>query len=288
MWPASELPARRRVISYYLAALALFAAACREKVDSTGKPFALGRFRLHTYPSGAKVWVDGVLKVDATPATLVLPEGEYVLRMQATGAEAIEKTIEIEAGESQQFTFNIPKPREATIAIRSDVVGADVRINGYRRGATPLAPVVTRPGPVDITLTTPNGRAKSIRTTLEIGEQRIIEAFFDPAMTKEGEDEDAELLESRPEPQGFVTVAVKPDSLVYTDEEKPLGESPLERMPMKPGEHELVLRSLDGRYEKRVTVSVEEGQLAVFRFQLRDEDQRPGWKPPAKDAGLAR
>ncbi|MCK6544785.1 PEGA domain-containing protein [Myxococcota bacterium] len=264
---------------------ALATAACKEKVDSTGKPFEVGRFRLHTYPPGAKVWVNGELKVEATPATLVLPEGEYVLRMQAPGAVAIEKTIEVEAGESEQITFNIPKPPEATIAIRSDVVGADVRINGYRRGATPLAAVVTKPGPVDITLTTPTGRAKSIRTTLEIGEQKLIEAFFDPVMSKEGDDEDAELLESRPEPQGFVTVAVKPDSLVYTAEEKVLGESPLVRHVMKPGEHELVLRSLDGRYEKRVTVTVEEDQHAVFRFQHRDEDQLPGWKPPPKDAG---
>lgn len=273
--------------------IALCALACvtlsacaREKLDRHGKPIEIGRCRLHTYPAGARVWIDGKLEVEATPATLVLPAGEYHLRIQAPGAEALEHTLEIEAGESKDLTLNLPKAPEATIAIRSDVVGADVRINGYRRGATPLSPAVTKPGPVDITITSPNGRAKSVRTQLAIGEQKLLEVFFDDVMSTPETDEGPR-LESRPEPRGYLTLGVKPDGVVLTAEEKRLGETPLMRLPLPTGEHELLLRSLDGRYEKRVIVELEADQTAVFRFQFRDEDQVPGWKPPPKDAGAA-
>jgi PEGA domain-containing protein len=269
-----------------IALVAVSIPACKDsKVDARGRPVDVGRLRLHTFPAGAKVWIDGALKIDSTPATLVLREGKYRLRIQAPGAEALERDIEIEAGQVDELTINIPKPPEARIAVFSDVVGADVRINGYRRGATPLDPVVTKPGGVDITVTTPNGRAKSVRTELAIGEQKRIEVLFDRVASGPEESEPAHPKnESLPDPKGYLTLGLKPDGTVYTEEGEKIGDTPIVRKPMDPGEHALVLRSLDGRYEKHVTIDLEADQAGVFRFQFRDEDQVPFWKPTAKDA----
>ena len=53
------------------------------------------------------------------------------------------------------------------------------------------------------------------------------------------------------------------------------------------GEHALVLRSKDGRYEKRVSVEVNPNRNAVYRFMLRREDEVPGWSPAlTPDGGL--
>jgi hypothetical protein len=255
-------------------------------LDRQGHAITSGTLRLHTFPKGARVWVDGRLDVEATPATLVLPEGRYHLRIQAQGADAVERDIEIEAGASREITMNIPKPPDATITVFSDIVGADVRINGYRRGVTPLTRVVTRPGSVDITVTTPNGRARSVRTDLAIGEQKWIEVSFDKIRSLSDAESDRPILESRPAPKGFVTLGVKPDGEIWTEEGERLGETPIVRRPMDPGEHALMLRSSDGRYEKHVTIEVEADQAPVFRFQFRDEDQVPGWRP-TKDGGEA-
>lgn len=265
--------------------LAGVCCSCRNKVDAQGNKVEVGRIRLHTFPAGARVWIDGVLKVEATPATLVLKEGEYQLRIQAPGAEAIERELKVSAGDVETLNVNIPKPPDARVSVISDVAGSDVRINGYRRGATPLSGVITKPGSIDVTVTTPDGRAKGVKSSLEIGEQKVIEIFFDDVASNP--EDDRPIIESRPEAIGWVTLGMKPDGLVYTDEEKLLGETPLTKHVFSPGEHVLFLRTADRRYEKRVTIVVEAEQHAVLRFQLRDEDQVPGWKPPP-DAGVQR
>lgn len=263
--------------------LALLFAACGQKVDREGKPIEIGRLRLRTFPAGARVWIDGELKIEATPATLVLKAGQYHLKLQAPGAEALERIVEIEAGQIEELTLNIPKAPEAKVSVFSDVAGADVRINGYRRGATPLEGVVTKPGVIDVTVTTSDGRAKGLRAELAIGEQKHLEIDFEEIASKV-ESAAAPTLDCRPPARGFVTLGLKPDGKVYTEDDQLVGETPLTRHPFPPGEHALLLRSLDGRYEKRVVLFVEEDQHAVVRFQLRDEDQVPGWVPPL-DAG---
>jgi hypothetical protein len=258
-------------------------AGCKNKVDAQGNKVEVGRVRLHTFPPGARVWIDGELKVEATPATLLLKEGKYRLRIQAPGAEALERDLSVEAGDVEQLTVNIPKPPEARVTVISDVAGSDVRINGYRRGVTPLSGVITKPGPIDVTVTTPDGRAKGVKTDLAIGEQKQIEIFFDEIASKP--EEERPTNESRPDPIGWVTLGMKPDGMVYDANEKLLGETPLVKLSFAPGDHDLTLRTVDGRYEKKVTIVVEADQHAVLRFQLRDEDQVPGWKPPP-DAGV--
>jgi len=236
-------------------------------VDSEGNPITVGRFRLRTFPTGAKVWIDGELKVQATPATLLLPEGEYHLKMQLDGAEAFEKTISIEAGKSKDFTFNIPKPPDATISVLSDVPDAKVRINGYTRGRTPLDKAITRPGRIDITVTTFDGRAKSISGYLKRSEQKVINVRFA---------ESATVTDARPHPPapGLVTIGLRPPGQVLDRDRRPLGETPLRQLRLPEGEHQLILRadSEEGPLERRVRVDVEAGKTATYRFRLWDAD----------------
>ena len=242
-------------------------------LDADGRPITLGRVRLRTYPKGAQVWIDGQLEVVHTPATLVLSEGPHHLKIQAPGAAAIERKLYVRAGTSRDLDLRIPAPPDARIHVFSDIVGADVRINGYRRGATPLIGAVTKPGPVDITVTA--GReARSRQTSLVIGEQKTIEVFFGAGPHPLGPGVcPIEPKVCRPAPKGFLTLGMKPDGRVEFADGRSVGATPIVRHALEPGTYELVLRSDDGQYVRPVKLRIEAGKTAVFRFQLTKADR---------------
>ena len=247
---------------FFVAAL-IGAAACRPTAyDKDGKPITLGRYRIYTYPTGAKVWVNDELKVVATPATLILPEGEYALRIQKDGAAPMTTTIHVAAGTSKSINLRIPQPPDATLTVLADVAGADVRINGYRRGATPVFNAVTRPGPVDITITTADLRARSVRTQLGLSEDTSTAAISG--------------VDGGAAPRGLLTLGLQPKGTVTTVDGRKLGDAPLVRYPMDPGEHTLVLTSHDKARTRTVTLTVEPGEHAVYRFMLKQEDELRG------------
>src|SRR5262249_33474919 len=153
----------------------------------------------------------------------------------------------------QEVTFDIPSPPPATVTVRSDVSGAKVRINGYMRGQTPLDRAVTRPGPLDITVTTADGRARSIQGTLAISEQKTFEVRFDEKDGSAAPDI-SEL--------GRLTLAFTPTGPVLNAKGDLIGESPLDAVPMRAGDHQLILRSADGRYQRAINISIEPNKTA--------------------------
>lgn len=264
-----------------LACLLLFVGCQPTVYDSEGKPITLGRFRLRTYPKGATVWINDELKVERTPATLVLPAGTYALRIQAPGAEALLHEITVEAGRSKELSLRIPPSPPSMLRVLSDVVAAEVRVNGYRRGDTPLIGAPTTPGWVDLTVTAGN-QAKSTRFRLGVGETKTIEVFFGDVQCSAELPALAPLvLQSLPKGRGLLTLGVSPKSVVSDDEGHVLGTAPLVELPMDPGEHQLVLRSLDGRYERHVNIEIDEETPAIYRFQLGADDEVLGWRPDA-------
>lgn len=264
-------------------ALLFVLVACKPTTyDETGAPITLGKFRLRTYPKGAKVWIDGKLEVVSTPATIVKDEGEYHLKIQAPGGEPIERTIHVVAGEERDLNIRIPAAPPATVTVLSDVPEADVRINGYKRGRTPLYRAVTKPGPIDVTVLGPDNRAKSVQATLKRSEQKTLEVFFGAVKSvPDSTSRQSELPElmSVPEAQGRLTLGLEPDGFVELDDGTKLGDTPIVDKPMKPGRHTVWLRSSDHRHERRVTIEIEAGKRAVYRFLLGHDDLRESSKP---------
>ncbi|MFO0725682.1 MAG: PEGA domain-containing protein [Myxococcota bacterium] len=256
------------------ALIGLLAPACGKKLDKDGHPVTIGRLRLRTFPSGAKVWIDGELKVEATPATLFLSEGEHTLKMQLEGAEPRVEHINFEGGASAEIDLDLPRPPDATITVLSDEVGAKVIINGYTRGTTPVWAAVTKPGSIDITIATLTGRAKSIKTILTLGEQKRIEAFFDEVQsTLPPPPPPPPPPLCLPKPRGYLTLGLEPEGEVYDEEDHLLGKTPLSKLAVDPGEHRLLLKSKDR--QRWVLVEVEEEKNAIYRFRLLESDRMP-------------
>ena len=123
-------------------------------------------------------------------------------------------------------------------------------------------------------MTGPGHQAKSTRTHLKISEEKTVELFF--FKKKDLGPQTATL-------PGYLTLGLKPNGIILTPEGQPLGETPLQKRQMAPGRHDLILRSKDGHYEKQVSIDIEPGQSAIYRFMLTREDEVPGWTAP--DAG---
>ena len=246
----------------------------RPPVDAKGQPITIGRFRLRTFPKGARVWIDGVQKVESTPATLILERGEYHLFIQAPGAEGIEQIIRVDAGRSKSLDLRIPPPATASITVLSDVEGADVRINGYKRGVTPMLYAATKPGPIDVTVTDPGGRARSSKIDLAIGERRWLEVFFEDVASQPPEPEEKlNPLQCHPREVGWLTLGLQPKGTVETDKGEKLGETPLFDRAMEPGIYNLILRSADGTKQRSVSIEIEANEKATYRFMLTAEDE---------------
>lgn len=240
--------------------LCLLSCSSDPPLDKDGNPITLGQYRIRTYPRGARVYVDGELKVPATPATLVLDAGRYHLRIIHPGAKkALERDITVYAGRSRTLDTRIPAPEKSTLSVVSDVEGAGVRINGYRRGTTPLDPVPVRAGPVNITVTAPDGRARSASTKLSWGAHEVLRVDFSTdTATSTG--------------PGRITIILAPAGVVESETGQTLGSTPLKNFSLPAGRHRLILKSKDGRYRKEVTPLVEPGRHATYRFRLGQSD----------------
>ena len=134
------------------------------------------------------------------------------------------------------------------------------------------------PGPLDITVSHPDGRAKSVRSSLEIGEQKRLEVFFDAIAGERAEASDPRvaMTSTRSDAFGRLTLGLNPEGVVETEDGEVIGTTPIVEKKMQVGAHTLVLRSRDGRLRRRVTIEIGAGENAVFRFQLGRDDEVPG------------
>ena len=76
-------------------------------------------------------------------------------------------------------------------------------------------------------------------------------------------------------PRGLLTLGIQPNGTVRTEAGHLVGLTPVVKKPMDAGEHVLWLTTEDATREKKVRITIEPGQHAVYRFMLREEDEVP-------------
>lgn len=273
-------PADGRLSAALLCAL-LFSC----EASQPGPAVDFGRLRLRTSPKGAKVYEGDELLAVSTPASLLLTPGTHRLKIQADGAQPRYAEVSIDAGEDKELSLRIPPSPATLLNVFSDVVGAEVRINGYKRGRTPLLQVAVKPGPLDLTLTA-GSEARSAKAQLKLGEQANLQVNFGSPGCEEPSPGGCPLppLITLAPPQGRLSLGMKPDGAVFTEGGRRLGSSPLRRVPLPPGSHRLRLLSDDGHYERWIRVEIAPEETSVYRIQLRSQDARPGWTPATPPA----
>jgi hypothetical protein len=106
-----------------------------------GRPWAQVAFAPD--PPEASLYVDGVLAASGATPVLYLAPGTHDLRVSAPGYREVSRTAEFEAEKETRLADTLEKNVEGSISISSDPAGADLYVDSYWMGKTPLS--VDRP-----------------------------------------------------------------------------------------------------------------------------------------------
>jgi TonB family protein len=127
-------------------AVALRSAAPSPPPAEAIPPARTGGIEIATDPAGAQVWVDNT-DAGRSPLSLAgVRPGRHAIRVALSGFSSAELALDVPAG-----AFAVPlrftlQPVSAILQVRSDPDGAEVAIDGQRRGTTPIAALPLPPG----------------------------------------------------------------------------------------------------------------------------------------------
>lgn len=86
-------------------------------------------------PEGAKILIDGV-EAGVAPARIERPEGRYRVRFEAPGCTPEECTVELRRGKTETIRRRLAM-KPARLTVESVPEGAEILINGEKRGVAP-------------------------------------------------------------------------------------------------------------------------------------------------------
>ena len=217
-----------------------------------------GVLRVETNPSGADVYVNGEY-YDTTPCEITLPVGTYTVEIKKEGYKTYKKDVKIKAKETTILEVTLtPVDQKATLDVTSNPSGAEVYINGEKKGKTPLT-LYLPPDEYTIKIKKEGYTTFIKRITLSSGQYLSI---------------NAELVKEN----GTLHVDSEPsEAYVYVDGQL-VGRTPLE-VALPVGEHTIVVKK-EGyeTYTKVVTISV--GETVDIHIQLTQLVTESAKKPP--------
>jgi hypothetical protein len=89
-------------------------------------------------PPDAALYVDGVLAASGATPVLYLAPGTHDLRLQAPGYLPVSRTADLAEDKETRIADSLEKTTTGTIAVSSDPAGADLYVDSYWIGKTPL------------------------------------------------------------------------------------------------------------------------------------------------------
>ena len=95
-------------------------------------------------PSRARVIVEGT-EVGETPLELERPEGKYVIRLERAGCNPEERSVRLDKGRKGRLHVKLGQ-KPGGIRVTSTPAGAELFVNGVKRGVTPCTVEALEPG----------------------------------------------------------------------------------------------------------------------------------------------
>jgi hypothetical protein len=89
-------------------------------------------------PPDSALYVDGVLVASGASPALYLSPGQHEIRMAATGFRDVTRTISLDAEQEARIDDSLEKIAEGQVAITSDPPGADLYVDSFWKGKTPV------------------------------------------------------------------------------------------------------------------------------------------------------
>ncbi|MBQ9755327.1 MAG: PEGA domain-containing protein [Lentisphaeria bacterium] len=110
----------------------------------------MGALVITSSPSRARVIVDGT-ELGETPLTLERAEGKYVIRVERAGCNPEERNVRISRGQKDKIHVKLGQ-KPGGVRVTTTPAGAELFINGVKRGVTPCTVEALDPGVYNITL----------------------------------------------------------------------------------------------------------------------------------------
>lgn len=101
-----------------------------------GRPWALVAFAPD--PPDAALYVDGALAASGATPVLYLAPGTHDIRLQAPGYRPVSRTVELAAEKETRIADSLEKTTTGAVEVSSDPAGADLYVDSYWMGKTPL------------------------------------------------------------------------------------------------------------------------------------------------------
>ena len=113
----------------------------------------MGSLVITSSPSAAKVVVEGK-DVGVTPFTLEREEGKYVIRLERAGCNPEERNVRLTKGRKGRLHVKLGQ-KPGGLRVTSEPSGAEVFVNGVKRGVTPCTVEALEPGICRVKLLAP-------------------------------------------------------------------------------------------------------------------------------------
>lgn len=206
--------------------------------------------------NGAEVFVDGKSKGTAPVVVPDLPPGPHTVEVKKTGATAWKQVVVVKSGKTKTVRANIGAsiPKTGLLKVVCNVPGAEVYVDGERKGVCPAAVRDLIPGDHIVVVKNKGYITKSVPFKIVVNQQSLVTVDLEKAK---------EVL-----PAGTVRIqSDQPDSMVIMDGKR-LGKAPLELKDVRVGLH-IVKVMKPGFMTHREKFTLSKGQTFVITALLK-------------------
>ena len=217
-------------------------------------PPALGTLNVQSSPAGVEVFVDGVSR-GTTPAKVTVAAGSHILELRGRGVPRV-IPLEVAAGaQVSQYLEFADTPLTGMLVVHSQPAGAEVTVDGVRRGTAPLTLEGLSSGDHEVVLQNASGTSRHTVKVLAGTTASLVAPVVEPPAATEGP------------VSGWISVKA-PFTIEIREEGLLLGTTDSDKLMLASGRHTLELVNQALAYRQTRIVQVAPGKVVPIVIDL--------------------
>ena len=250
--PRRPWKARLVAVAAAVVVIATAGVAGSRYYGAAGTSAPQGTLIVQSSPAGVEVFVDGVAK-GATPARIPLDAGSHILELRGRGVPRV-IPFQLAAGaQVSQYLEFADTPMTGLLVVHSEPAGANVTVDGVRRGVAPLTLEGMAPGDHAVLLENETGSSRHVVKVLAGTTASLVAPVT--AAASEGP------------VSGWVSIK-SPIMIEIREGGRLLGTTESERLMLAAGRHTLELVNETLGYRESQVVTVAPGKVNTVAIEL--------------------
>lgn len=249
---------RHLTVAIALAVAGLTTSACKPAPPPEPPPRPAGTVTITTAPAGAAVYKDRRERLGITPLKLTLPDESLLnLTLVKDGHENHQISVMVESGKNKKVHQDLALASGTVLVDAGFVKGGRIFVEGEYRSKTPDKVTVPAGKELLVEVKQDDYHPYRERVTVQPGKTVRINAILVPVHHKKL-------------PGGWLTLSCDPPAAVSIND-KSMGETPLERVPLPEGDHQIKLYNVDLGLSSTRTVQIKASEATRIHVKLKDE-----------------